>query len=168
MTNPRLERGSAMSTSEPNTTATPTFPMERTCPLAPPDEYQRMRATAPVVRAALPNGAPVWAVTRHAEARQILSDPRISSNTGRPERPRGPDDDRPDDGFFVDMDPPDNLDPASKAEVLAAVAAYRGAVVMVTHDQEAVAALRPDRVLLLPDGVEDLWNDGYADLITLA
>ncbi|MEV4117052.1 ABC-F family ATP-binding cassette domain-containing protein [Nonomuraea sp. NPDC049695] len=65
-------------------------------------------------------------------------------------------------------EPTNNLDPASKAEVLAAVAAYRGAVVMVTHDQEAVAALRPDRVLLLPDGVEDLWNDGYADLITLA
>ncbi|GGT34063.1 ABC-F family ATP-binding cassette domain-containing protein [Nonomuraea spiralis] len=65
-------------------------------------------------------------------------------------------------------EPTNNLDPASKAEVLAAVAAYRGAVVMVTHDQEAVAALRPDRVLLLPDGVEDLWNDGYADLIALA
>ena len=82
--------------------------MVRTCPFAPPDEYQRMRATAPVVRATLPNGAPVWAVTRYAEARLILSDPRISSNTGRPERPRGPDDDRPDDGFFVDMDPPEH------------------------------------------------------------
>lgn len=87
---------------------TPAFPMARSCPLAPPDEYARLRATAPVVRAALPNGAPVWAVTRHAEARQLLSDPRISSNTGRPERPRGPDDDRPDDGFFVDLDPPEH------------------------------------------------------------
>ncbi|MEU6712186.1 ABC-F family ATP-binding cassette domain-containing protein [Nonomuraea sp. NPDC046802] len=64
-------------------------------------------------------------------------------------------------------EPTNNLDPASKAEVLAAVGAYQGAVVMVTHDQEAVEALRPDRVLLLPDGVEDLWNTGYADLITL-
>jgi len=86
----------------------PTFPMERTCPFSPPAEYQRMRASAPLVRANLPNGAPVWAVTRHAEARQILSDPRISSNTGRPERPRGPDDDRPDDGFFIDLDPPEH------------------------------------------------------------
>jgi pentalenic acid synthase len=88
------------------TEAYPAFPMERTCPFAPPAEYQRMRASGAIVRAVLPNGAPVWAVTRHAEARQILSDPRISSNTGRPERPRGPDDDRPDDGFFIDMDPP--------------------------------------------------------------
>ncbi|MGR6918509.1 cytochrome P450 [[Actinomadura] parvosata] len=89
-------------------TPLPAFPMKRSCPLAPPDEYRRMRDTAPVVRAALPNGAPVWAVTRYAEARRILSDPRISSNTGRPERPRGPDDDRPDDGFFVDLDPPEH------------------------------------------------------------
>ncbi|MET8864809.1 ABC-F family ATP-binding cassette domain-containing protein [Nonomuraea sp. NPDC004580] len=65
-------------------------------------------------------------------------------------------------------EPTNNLDPASKAEVLGAVAAYEGAVVMVTHDEEAVEALAPDRVLLLPDGVEDLWNDDYTDLITLA
>jgi ATPase subunit of ABC transporter with duplicated ATPase domains len=64
-------------------------------------------------------------------------------------------------------EPTNNLDPASKAEVLAAVAAYQGAVVMVTHDPETVGALRPDRVLLLPDGLEDLWNDGYTDLVGL-
>lgn len=97
-----------MSTSEQDMVAPPGFPMERTCPFAPPAEYRRMRADGPLVRATLPNGVPVWAVTRHAEARQILSDPRISSNTGRPERPRGPDDDRPDEGFFIDMDPPEH------------------------------------------------------------
>src|SRR5260370_38261141 len=95
-----------MSTSEHDMARPPTFPMERTCPFAPPAEYQRMRASAPLVRANLPNGAPVWAVPRHAEAGQILRDSRISWNTGRPERPRGPDDDRPDDGFFIDLDPP--------------------------------------------------------------
>lgn len=65
-------------------------------------------------------------------------------------------------------EPTNNLDPASRTEVLAAVDAYRGAVVMVTHDPTAVEALRPDRVLLLPDGVEDLWSPGYADLVTLS
>ncbi|MEV4067603.1 ABC-F family ATP-binding cassette domain-containing protein [Nonomuraea dietziae] len=64
-------------------------------------------------------------------------------------------------------EPTNNLDPASRAEVLTAVGAYKGAVVMVTHDEEAVEALRPERVLVLPDGVEDLWNEGYADLISL-
>lgn len=96
-----------MSRSEHAMAAPPTFPLART-PFAPPPEYERMRALGAVVPATLPNGAPVWAVTRHEEARRLLSDPRISSATGRPERPRGPDDDRPDDGFFVDMDPPEH------------------------------------------------------------
>ena len=39
---------------------------------------------------------------------------------------------------------------------------------LVTHDEGAVQALEPDRVLVLPDGVEDLWNPDYAELIALA
>ncbi|MGW1835083.1 ABC-F family ATP-binding cassette domain-containing protein [Streptomyces sp. NPDC002067] len=65
-------------------------------------------------------------------------------------------------------EPTNNLDPLSRDEVLAAVGDYPGAVVMVTHDRGAVEALRPDRVLLLPDGDEDLWSDAYADLVSLA
>ncbi|MFC9975816.1 ABC-F family ATP-binding cassette domain-containing protein [Spirillospora sp. NPDC127200] len=65
-------------------------------------------------------------------------------------------------------EPTNNLDPASRAEVLAAVAAYRGAVVMVTHEESAVDALRPDRVLLLPDADEDLWSEEYRELVPLA
>ena len=65
-------------------------------------------------------------------------------------------------------EPTNNLDPASRAEVLGALAQYGGAVVLVTHDPGAVAALAPERVLLLPDGDEDLWNDDYADLVELA
>ncbi len=65
-------------------------------------------------------------------------------------------------------EPTNNLDPASRAEVLAALRTYAGAVVLVTHDEGAVDALEPERVVLLPDGVEDLWTDDYADLISLA
>jgi ATPase subunit of ABC transporter with duplicated ATPase domains len=65
-------------------------------------------------------------------------------------------------------EPTNNLDPASRAEVLKAIRAYRGAIVLVTHDEGAVRALNPERVLLLPDGVEDLWSDDYADLVSLA
>ena len=65
-------------------------------------------------------------------------------------------------------EPTNNLDPASRREVLQALHDYAGAVVLVTHDEGAVEALVPDRVLLLPDGVEDLWNPDYADLISLA
>lgn len=65
-------------------------------------------------------------------------------------------------------EPTNNLDPASRGEVLNAIRDYAGAVVLVTHDEGAVEALEPDRVLLLPDGVEDLWNPDYADLVSLA
>ena len=47
-------------------------------------------------------------------------------------------------------------------------ATYAGAVVLVTHDEGAVEALQPERVVLLPDGVEDLWNPDYVDLVALA
>jgi ATPase subunit of ABC transporter with duplicated ATPase domains len=65
-------------------------------------------------------------------------------------------------------EPTNNLDPASRAEVLAAIHSFAGAIVLVTHDEGAVEALEPDRVLLLPDGDEDLWTPDYADLIALA
>ncbi|WP_131104937.1 ABC-F family ATP-binding cassette domain-containing protein [Ornithinimicrobium sufpigmenti] len=65
-------------------------------------------------------------------------------------------------------EPTNNLDPASREEVLAALRSYEGAVVLVSHDEGAVQALEPERVLLLPDGVEDLWGRDYEDLIALA
>ncbi|MGB7961525.1 MAG: ABC-F family ATP-binding cassette domain-containing protein [Propionicimonas sp.] len=65
-------------------------------------------------------------------------------------------------------EPTNNLDPASRREVLEAIRTYAGAVVLVTHDEGAVEALDPDRVLVLPDGIEDLWNPEYAELISLA
>ncbi len=65
-------------------------------------------------------------------------------------------------------EPTNNLDPASRAEILGALRNYSGAVVMVSHDEGAVEALNPERVVLLPDGVEDLWNESYLDLVTLA
>jgi ATPase subunit of ABC transporter with duplicated ATPase domains len=65
-------------------------------------------------------------------------------------------------------EPTNNLDPASREEVLSALRRYAGAVVLVTHDEGAVDALQPEKVVLLPDGVEDLWNPDYADLVALA
>jgi ATPase subunit of ABC transporter with duplicated ATPase domains len=65
-------------------------------------------------------------------------------------------------------EPTNNLDPASREEILDALANYAGAVVLVSHDEGAVMALNPERVLILPDGVEDHWNKEYQDLIELA
>ena len=65
-------------------------------------------------------------------------------------------------------EPTNNLDPASREEILRALANFTGAVVLVTHDEGAVEALEPDRVLLLPDGDEDLWSREYLELVALA
>jgi ATPase subunit of ABC transporter with duplicated ATPase domains len=65
-------------------------------------------------------------------------------------------------------EPTNNLDPASREEILDALSHYSGAVVLVSHDDGAVLALNPERVLIMPDGVEDHWNVDYSDLISLA
>ncbi|MDR1151458.1 MAG: ATP-binding cassette domain-containing protein, partial [Bifidobacteriaceae bacterium] len=65
-------------------------------------------------------------------------------------------------------EPTNNLDPASRGEILRALRSFAGAVVLVTHDEGAVRALAPERVLLLPDGDEDLWRDDYMELVELA
>lgn len=64
-------------------------------------------------------------------------------------------------------EPTNNLDPASREEILNALRTYEGAVILVTHDPGAVEALDPDRVLILPDGDEDLWTEEYLDLVML-
>ena len=65
-------------------------------------------------------------------------------------------------------EPTNNLDPVSREQVLDALRTYRGAIVLVTHDEGAVDALAPEKVILLPDGVEDSWSADLSDLIALA
>jgi ATPase subunit of ABC transporter with duplicated ATPase domains len=65
-------------------------------------------------------------------------------------------------------EPTNNLDPVSREQVLNALRTYTGAIVLVTHDEGAVEALQPEKVILLPDGVEDTWSPDLSDLIALA
>jgi ATPase subunit of ABC transporter with duplicated ATPase domains len=65
-------------------------------------------------------------------------------------------------------EPTNNLDPVSREQVLDALRTYAGAIVLVTHDEGAVTALAPDKVILLPDGIEDSWSEELADLVALA
>ena len=59
----------------------------------------------------------------------------------------------------------EHLQPIQRA--LQELGEYQGAVIMVSHDEGAVSALKPERVILLPDGDEDIWKDEYFDLVSI-
>jgi ATPase subunit of ABC transporter with duplicated ATPase domains len=65
-------------------------------------------------------------------------------------------------------EPTNNLDPPSRDAVGEALRDWPGAMVIVSHDAGFVEALAPDRVLVMPDGDRDLWDDGYLELVELA
>jgi len=65
-------------------------------------------------------------------------------------------------------EPTNNLDPPSRTAVAAALGAWPGTLLVVSHDVEFVEALRPDRALLMPDGTVDHWRDDLLEVVSLA
>jgi cytochrome P450 len=49
------------------------------CPFDPDKEFSRLRAEEPISRVALNGGDTAWLITRFADAKEILADPRFSS-----------------------------------------------------------------------------------------
>ncbi|HYV02732.1 MAG TPA: ATP-binding cassette domain-containing protein, partial [Actinomycetota bacterium] len=65
-------------------------------------------------------------------------------------------------------EPTNNLDPPSREAVAKALAGWPGTMVLVSHDSGFVEALGPDRVLFMPDGTVDFWNEDLLELVSLA
>ena len=65
-------------------------------------------------------------------------------------------------------EPTNNLDPPSRTSVAEALAGWPGSIVLVSHDTEFVESLRPDRVLLMPEGRIEYWDDEMLDLVSMA
>ncbi|MHB1534661.1 MAG: ABC-F family ATP-binding cassette domain-containing protein [Acidimicrobiales bacterium] len=65
-------------------------------------------------------------------------------------------------------EPTNNLDPPSREAIGSALAGWPGAMILVSHDVGFVSELRPDRVLLMPDGTEDRWSDDLLELVAMA
>jgi cytochrome P450 len=84
-----------------------------TNPFAPADEFERLRAEEPVVRIPLPGGEFVWLVTRNADVRQVLGDPRFSNKVRsqsllRPAPGADTPDIRAQQGVLIGYDPPEH------------------------------------------------------------
>ncbi len=65
-------------------------------------------------------------------------------------------------------EPTNNLDPPSREAIAAALSAWPGSMVIVSHDREFVESLQPDRVLMMPEGTLDFWSEDYLELVSLA
>ncbi|NJC83951.1 cytochrome P450 [Planosporangium mesophilum] len=65
------------------------FPMARAagCPFDPPPAMQTLREQTPLTRVRISDGKTAWLVTRYAEQRALLADPRVSSDVTRPGYP---------------------------------------------------------------------------------
>lgn len=94
------------------------LPTARKCPFDPPEDYRALRENDPVAPLKLvigPNGDQGWLVTRLADAKKVLTDPRFSHRNellGLPIPPPFPMDTyepKPSEpGSFNKMDPPDH------------------------------------------------------------
>jgi ATPase subunit of ABC transporter with duplicated ATPase domains len=65
-------------------------------------------------------------------------------------------------------EPTNNLDPPSRTAVAEALQSWKGSLIFVSHDTEFVEALNPTKVLLLPDGQVDYFNEDWLELVSLA
>ncbi len=72
-----------------STAEIPEFPMTRAagCPFDPPPAARALQAEAPLARVRLWDGSTPWLVTRYAEQRALLADPRVSADITRPGYP---------------------------------------------------------------------------------
>ncbi|MFE3140617.1 cytochrome P450 [Streptomyces scopuliridis] len=86
----------------------PAFPFPAPESLEFPDEFRLLREKAPVARVTLPTGDRAWLLTRYADVRQALVDPRLSRAAA--ELPRAPrmGNTTPGARTILGMDPPDH------------------------------------------------------------
>lgn len=88
--------------------AFPSWPMPRSCPLLPPDQYARLREEQPQ-RVQLDDGSLVWIVSRYDDVREAMKNPALSVDITQPGFPiRLPIPPEPRIQSFMRMDPPEH------------------------------------------------------------
>jgi cytochrome P450 len=71
------------------TTTIPEFPMARAtrCPFDPPPELRDLQEQGPLAKVRLSDGSTAWLVTRYADQRAVLGNPKVSAESDRPGYP---------------------------------------------------------------------------------
>ncbi|MFE2043711.1 cytochrome P450 [Streptomyces sp. NPDC059477] len=74
----------------PDAPPVPAYPMARAagCPFDPPPALRAQQDSGRLVRVRIWDGSTPWLVTRHADQRALLLDPRVSADFNRPGYPR--------------------------------------------------------------------------------
>jgi cytochrome P450 monooxygenase len=125
----------------------------------PPPQYADFRERGCPVRTQLPNGMPVWLVSRYEDVRDVLTDPRISANPVNPGFPRvaetgGVPTQEQIPGWFVGLDPPEHD-------------RYRK-VLIPEFSVRRVREWRPTIQRIVDECIDDLLkHEGEADLVSL-
>jgi cytochrome P450 len=125
-----------------------TFPYERKCPFAPPDEYADLMADPPISKVTLATGLEIWAVTGYKNIRELLTDPRVSASRKHSNFPfyfDAPPEFRTETSF-IGYDPPEHTQTRRKAAT------------MLTNRQ--VQRLRPLIEELVDDRLEAMRAEG--------
>ncbi|WP_424186370.1 cytochrome P450 [Actinokineospora sp. G85] len=77
-------------TADTSTETIPEYPMSRApgCPFDPPPRLAELREHDPITRVRLWDGSTPWLVTRHADQKALLRDPRVSADMTHDDYPR--------------------------------------------------------------------------------
>ncbi|MFC7328259.1 cytochrome P450 [Marinactinospora rubrisoli] len=145
---------STVDSAGTNTTGIPEFPMPRAagCPFDPPPALRELQKETPLARVRLWDGGTAWLVTRYAEQRALLADPRVSADITRPGYPSQ----APRQGgsrlSFILMDDPEH--------------ARLRRMVQAPFTVKRVAAMRSDVQRIVDDLIDDmLAGPAPADLV---
>ncbi|MFI6566172.1 hypothetical protein [Streptomyces sp. NPDC050534] len=74
---------------------TPNWPMPRSCPMLPPDQYAELREEPPH-QVRLDDGTPAWIVSRHSDVREAMTNPGRQQGSSPPNDLAEPRNKRPD------------------------------------------------------------------------
>lgn len=121
------------------------YPMSRAkgCPFDPPPRLRELQEEGPLAKVKLQDGSTPWLVTRYADQRALLGDPRVSSDASNPGYPSGvPPQGRGTRLSFILMDDPEH--------------ARQRRMVTAPFSVKRIEAMRPAVQKIVDDSIDEL------------